>query len=304
MRGPGLSTFVAIAVACIPGVLHAQFTDPRTYSNEPVGLDQLELDYAVAHADASIDTTIVVGGADIRLNAGALAYTRTFAIAHHLAWVKADVPFGSLSGSVTGTGISGSVTGAGDASLQIATLLKGGTALRTADFASYSPTTILGVSLTVTAPTGEYDGNKLLNLGSDRWSFKPQFAISHPFGRQQRWQVDGYANAYFFTDNTTYHGQEILRQEPLLGIEGHISYSFTSDLWTSLDASYFFRGDVVIDDVDQHDSQKHLTVGTETNWSLSARHSFSFVLAKSVVHVNAPTYTGVAVKYFYSWGGR
>jgi len=304
MRGPGLSTLVAIGLAWSPSVVYGQFTDPRSYANFPVGLNQLELDYGVAHANASIDTSIVVSGADLELDAGAIAYTRSFAIARHLAWVEATVPFASVSGSVTGTRISRSVAGAGDASLQIAALLMGGAALSVADFASYSPTTIVGVSLTVTGPTGEYDPDKLLNLGSDRWSFKPQIAVSYPFGTEQKWQVDGYASVYFFTDNTAYHGREILRQKPLPGIEGHVSYSFTSDLWSSLDASYFFRGDVVVDDVDQHDSQKHLTLGTETNWSPTPRSSFVFVLAKSVVHQNAPSYTAVAIKYFYSWGGR
>ena len=304
MRGPVVSTFIAIGAGCFPGVLYGQFTDPRNYSNSPVGLSQLELDYAHAHADALIDTSLVVGGAHLELNEAAVAYSHTFGIVHHLAWVKATVPFASISGSVTGSSVSGSVAGAGDASLEITTLLRGGAALSVADFSSYQPTTTLGVSLTVTGPSGKYDPNKLLNLGSDRWSFKPQFTISHPFGPEQKWEVDSYAHAYFFTDNTTYHGREILRQQPLLGIEGHISYSFNSELWTSLDANYSFRGDTAIDDVDQHNAQRQLILGTETSWSLSARNSFAFVFAKSVVHENAPAYTGVTLKYFHSCGER
>jgi hypothetical protein len=302
MRTPGLSTFLAISSAGVPGALYGQFTDPRTYSNTPVGLDQLELDYAYAHADASIDTSIVVGGAQLDLNQGAVAYTHTFGILQRMTWVKATVPFASVGGSVTGTGISGSVAGAGDASLEIAALLKGGAALSVADFSSYQPTTTVGVSLTATGPTGKYDPARLLNLGSNRWSFKPQIAVAHPFGPEQRWEVDGYVNAYFFTDNTTYRGREVLRQEPLLGFEGHISYNFTSELWSSLDASYSFRGTTVIDNVDQHDAQRNLTVGTETSWSPNPRNSIALVLAKSMVHENGPAYTGVAIKYFHSWG--
>jgi hypothetical protein len=304
MRGLALPTFVAIVATWFPGVLHAQFTDPRNYSNLPVGFNQLELDYSVAHANSSIDPSIVVGTADLKLNEAAVAYTRSFGIVHHLAWVKAAVPLASVSGSVSGTGISGSVKGAGDATLEIATLLKGGTVLSVADFASYSPATTVAVSLIITGPSGEYDPDRLLNLGSDRWSFKPQIAISLPFGSDQKWEADCYAGVYFFTDNTAYRGREVLRQAPLLGVEAHISYSFTSRLWTSLDASYLFRGDVVVDDVDQHDSQKHLTVGTETNWSLTSQNALAIVLAKSVVHENAPAYTAVALKFFHSWGGR
>ena len=86
------------------------------------------------------------------------------------------------------------------------------------------------------------------------------------------------------------------------GLEGHLSYSFTADLWASLDASYAFRGNTVVDGVDQNDSQKNLTIGTEASWSPNPRNSMAFVLAKSVVHENAPAYTGIAIKYFCTWG--
>jgi hypothetical protein len=85
MRGPGFATLVAIGLAWSPSVVYGQFTDPRSYANFPVGLNQLELAYGVAHADASLDTSIVISGADLKLDAGALAYTRSFPIAHHLA---------------------------------------------------------------------------------------------------------------------------------------------------------------------------------------------------------------------------
>jgi hypothetical protein len=70
VRRTGLSTVVVIVATCFPGVLLAQFTDPRNYSNSPVGLNQLELDYGVAHANSSIDPSIVVGTADLKLNEG------------------------------------------------------------------------------------------------------------------------------------------------------------------------------------------------------------------------------------------
>jgi hypothetical protein len=94
-----------------------------------------------------------------------------------------------------------------------------------AQFDSYRATTTLGASLTVGAPTGQYSADRILNLGSDRWSFKPEIAQSRPFGSEQKWQLDVYANTYFYTDNTSYRGREILRQERLAGLEGHISYA-------------------------------------------------------------------------------
>ena len=69
-----------------------------------------------------------------------------------------------LDGSVSGTNISGSITGLGDSSYTVAALLKGGPALSVAQFESYKPTTIVGASLTITAPTGLYNPNKRSTL--------------------------------------------------------------------------------------------------------------------------------------------
>src|SRR5271169_2057928 len=95
----------ALAVLCLTGQLFAQFTDPRSYDNTPVGVNQLELAYAYAQSNASIDTSLIVAGAKLNLNAGTIEYTRYFGLIHRLAWVEASVPLAGLGGSVTGTDI-------------------------------------------------------------------------------------------------------------------------------------------------------------------------------------------------------
>jgi hypothetical protein len=293
---------LALGFFHIPDQLCAQFTDARTYDNTPVGVNQLELSYAYAHANASIDTSLIVAGAEFNLNQGTIDYTRYFSFFQRVAWVKASVPLAGLNGSVTGTNIRGSITGAGDSSYELAVLVRGGPALSVTQFASYRPTTSVGVSLTITAPSGLYDANKVLNLGSNRWSFKPEIAISHPFGPEQKWEVDAYANAYFFTDNTSYHGIEILRQQPLPELEGHISYSFTPNLWAALDTRYSFRGDTLVNRTDQNNAQQNFTLGSEVNVSLNPRNVLVLEFAEALVHQNGPAYTGFALKYIYSWG--
>jgi hypothetical protein len=103
--------------------------------------------------------------------------------------------------------------------------------------------------------------------------------------------VDGYFYAYFFTDNTAYHGHEVLSQRPLPGLEAHISYNVTANFWASLDTNYCFRGNTVVDGVGQNDAQKNLAVGAEASWALNSRNSIALVFAKAVVHENAPAYT-------------
>jgi hypothetical protein len=302
MRQRLLFVCFAMAVLRFPGQVFAQFTDPHTYDNSPVGINQLELSYAYAHANASIDTSLIVPGAKFDLNQGTIDYTRYFGFDRRLMWVKGSVPVASLAGSVTGSKISGSVTGTGDSSYEVAMLLKGGPALSVAQFENYQPTTTLAISLSITAPTGLYQPNRLLNLGSDRWSFKPEVALSHPFGPERKWEFDAYANAGFYTDNTSYRGSEILRQEALPGFEGHISYSFNDSLWASLDTRYSFRGATAVGGVDQNNRQQNFILGSEMNVALNSRNSLVFEFSKAVVHQNGPALVGFSVKYDYTWG--
>ena len=280
----------------------AQFTDPHTYDNTAVGTNQLELSYTHVRANASIDTSLIVAGAKLDIDQGIVDYSRYFGFCHHTMWAEASLPIAGLGGSVSGTTISGSVTGTGDSSYVLGALLKGGPALNGEQFENYKPAATLGVSLTVTAPTGTYNPNKILNLGSDRWSFKPEVGLAHPFGASRKWEVEGYVKAYFYTDNTSYHGKEILRQESLPGIEGHLSYSLNDRVWASVDSRYSFRGRTFVNGADQGNGQQNFILGSEVNLSLNSRNALVFEFAKALVHQNGPAVTGFSVKYDYTWG--
>ena len=302
MKKSRLLLFCALSIVHLLKQAHAQFTDPRTYTNSPVGVNQLELSYSYVHANASLDTSLIVTGAKLGLHQGTIDYTRYFGFFHRLTWIEAAVPIASLGGSVTGTGIQGSTTGTGDSSCSIAMLLKGGPALTADQFKDHEQATTLGASLTITAPTGLYHSDKILNLGSDRWSFKPELGLSHPLGHEQKWTVDAHANVYFYTDNTSYRGREILGQQWLPGVEGHVSYSFNDNLWTSFDTRYSFRGSTFLNGTDQKNGQQNFILGTEMNVSLNTRNSIVFEFAKAVVHENGPALAGFSVKYNYTWG--
>jgi hypothetical protein len=293
----------SLAVLHFPNQACAQFSDPRIYQNSPTGINQLELSYTYVRTDTSLDTSLIITGAELNVNQGIIDYTRYFGFLHRLMWVEAGVPVAGLRGSISGTNIQGSVTGAGDSSYALAILLKGGPALTVKQFEHYKPTTTLGVGLTMTAPTGLYQANNILNLGSDRWSFKPEIGLSHPFGPEQKWYLDAYANVYFYTDNTSYHGVEILRQQPLPGLEGHISYSFNDSLWASVDTRYSFRGTTFVDGVSQNNAQQNFILGGEMNISLNPRNSLVLEFAKALEHNNGPSVVGFSVKYDYTWGG-
>src|SRR5215475_11984469 len=120
---------LVVAISCFSHRVYAQFTEAHNYDNTPVGVNQVELAYSYAHANASLDTSLVVVGAKFNLNQGSISYTRYFGLFDRLAWVQATLPIAGLEGSVSGTTAEGSITGVGDSGYTLAMLLKGGPAL-------------------------------------------------------------------------------------------------------------------------------------------------------------------------------
>jgi hypothetical protein len=104
-------------------------------------------------------------------------------------------------------------------------------------------------------------------------------------------------------DNPSYRGAEVLRQRALLGLDGHISYTFNNTIWASLDNRYSFRGDTTVSGVNQDNPQQNFILGSELVVSPNSRNSFTFEFAKAAVHKNGPSLTGFTVKYDYTWVG-
>jgi hypothetical protein len=113
------------------------------------------------------------------------------------AWLPYGV--GTFQGSVLGTDKQIYRSGLFDSGCRLSVNLKGGPAMPMSQFAKWKQTVVLGASLKVIAPTGQYDPTKLINWGINRWAFKPEFGYSQRF--KEKWILDGYGGAVFFTTN-------------------------------------------------------------------------------------------------------
>jgi Putative MetA-pathway of phenol degradation len=118
---------------------------------------------------------------------------------------KFDVilPYAWASGSakLAGQPREREVSGLGDPRLRFSMLPYGAPALSLAEFADFKPDIIIGKSLEVTAPLGQYDADKLLNIGTNRWSFKPEVGISKTVGPLTLELATG---VRFYTDNNDF----------------------------------------------------------------------------------------------------
>ena len=128
------------------------------------------------------------------------------------------------------------------------------------EYLKWKQSVLLGVSLKVVAPTGQYDPTKLINWGTNRWSFKPEFGYSR---RRGKWLLDGYAGAWFFTTNNDfwsrnsfYAGTRSQSQAPIVSFEGHLSYDVKPRLWLSLDGNFWFGGKTSVNGVENSLSEQ------------------------------------------------
>ena len=235
---------VAVAAACRAGAAGAQELEPRSYSASPVGLNFAILGFVRSTGDVVTDPSIPITNAEAHINGFALGYGRTFGLLGRQALVTAALPYawGDAEGDVGEERRRITRSGLADMRVKLAVNLLGNPAMTPAEFAQAPQDRfLLGASLTVSAPTGQYDETKLINLGTNRWAFKPELGISVPW---KNFDFDAYAGVVFFTLNPHFYptGASTRQQDPLLTAQAHVSYTFGPGLWLAADATWYSGG--------------------------------------------------------------
>jgi hypothetical protein len=238
----------------------AQELEPRAYSPNPTGANFVLLAYGHSTGDVVFDPSVPITNVAARINQGALFYGRTFGLFGRSASAAVQLPYvwGTVEGDVFEERRSVHRSGLADLRLRLTTNLVGGPALAPREFAQRRPRTTLGASVVLVAPTGQYDPSKLINLGTNRWSLKPELGLSHPAGR---WFLEGYAGAWLFGDNADFFGGSRREQQALASLQAHVSYVFRPRLWLAGDATFYTGGRTTLDGVPKADLQRNTRLG-------------------------------------------
>ena len=223
----------------------AQELEPRAYSPSPVGANFAGVSYLRSWGSLMFDPSVPITDAEADLDGVALAYGRTFGLFGAQSLVVAALPYlhGDFRGRVVGQDSSTTRSGAGDMRVKMSVNLLGVPAMNPQDFARTPPRSLVaGVSLTVSAPTGQNSPDRLVNLGANRWGFKPEAGASWNWRR--KWYADLYAGAWFFTANPESYpaGTARRQQDPLSSVQAHLSYTFARRSWAALDGTWFWGG--------------------------------------------------------------
>jgi hypothetical protein len=284
---------------------------PRAYVITPVKSNAIVLSNSFFDGNLMFNGAVPITDATARANAPILSIYHSFNFFGRSANITASLPYGVANFSGTAFGAETSVHRSGlfDTVYRLAVNLKGGRAMELRDFMKYRQKTVLGASLKVMAPTGQYDPTKLINLGGNRWGFKPEFGYSH---RRGHWILDGYAGVWFYTHNPEFFSRnqyvpyiQVQTQKPIAAFESHFSYDVKARLWVSFDANFWVGGKTSLNGVENPATlQRNSRLGATGSVPLTRHQSFKVSYSRGAYVRFGGNFHNISAAWQYSWVGR
>ena len=291
-----------LAIMLGQGVAVAQELTPRAYWPMPAGTNALSLGYQRNSGDIVIDPSLPVTGVESRINYFQLAYQRAFGLLGRSASAQLTLPYadGVTEGVVEGEFLRRENTGLTDARLRLSINLSGAPEMDAAGLRALreNPRPIVGASLLVQVPTGDYDGDRVLNLGTNRWAVKPAVGMIVPL--HPTWLFEIEVGVWFFGDNDDFLG-ETREQDPILSTEIHLIKRIRPGFWASLDANYYTGGETRIGNDFKDDLQRNARGGFTLVFPVWPRHALRASFSTGITTRSGGDYDIIALGYLYVW---
>lgn len=285
-----------------------QDLSPRAYVITPLRSNAVTLTWSFYNGGINLNGSIPVTGATGTYHVPSIAYYHSFGMFGHSANVTVALPYGvgTFEGDVFGTQRSVYRSGLLDLTLRFSVNLIGGRAMPLDEFMKWKQKTLLGASVKVIAPTGQYDGTKLVNWGLNRWAIKPEVGYSHRTGQ---WLIDAYGGVWFFTTNNAFFSTPApvpQSEGPVGSFEGHLSRQLGNNprCWASLDGNYWFGGSTALGGVPRPDTrQSSSRLGGTFAVPITRHQSLKFAYSDGTYIRFGGNYHNVQVAWQYSWIG-
>jgi hypothetical protein len=306
---PLLAFMLACSIAATASSLkqvRAQDLSPRAYIITPSHSNVIVMTYSFYHGSVLFDGAAPITGATGTYSVPVLGYYHSFSLLGRSANVNAAFPYavGHFQGNVAGVPQQIYRSGLADLTARLSMNLIGGPSMPIQEFSKWRQTTLMGVSLKVLAPTGQYDPTKLVNWGANRWAFKPEFGYSK---RRRNWLIDSYAGVWFYTKNPQAYSPPIPKsqsEEPIGSFEGHLSYDVKPRLWFSLDGNYWFGGVTSLSGIaNPVTRQTSSRIGITASVPLGKYQSVKVSYDDGAYIRFGGNYQSISVAWQYSWVG-
>jgi len=289
--------FIAFVISVISG--NAQELSPRAHWPTPKGTKVAFVGYQYSFGDILTDASLPITGLDSRINVGFLGYLQTFSLFNRTTNLIIEIPYtsaittGIILDSSGETPARRDMSGIADIGVTFAINLIGAPTMNIAEFQELrnNPRHILGASLKILVPTGAYEEDKLINIGSNRWAFKPKFGYMIPL--TQKWLVELDLGMWIFSDNNEFLGKT-RKQNPIFASEFHLVRRFTPGFWAAIDVNYFNGGSTNLVD---RDAQRNSKLGCTIAYPFAGRHALKGSFSMGVVTESGDNFNVFMLSY-------
>src|SRR5262249_3825281 len=190
--------------------------------------------------------------------------------------------------------------GFADPRLRFSVLLHGGPALSMAEFADYTPDFIVGASLAVLIPLGQYDSSKLVNIGTHRWGIKPELRLSKTLGPGTLVLT---ARVAFLPTTHDFSGGHTRRRARLGAVQGHAIYPPRLGVWAALDATYYTGGRTTLDGGEPGERQESVRVGATLAIPVNRHNSIKLYGSVGALARGGGSFDTAGIAWQFRWGG-
>lgn len=280
--------------------IHSQDLEPRVYANVAKNLNVVAAGYVFMNGNVLTEPSLPISDFTIHSHNVAVNYIRTFGLSNKLARVQVSLPYTFMDGSQTRTNgdvLTGSRAGFADMKVRFGINLLGSPALDKAEFRKFEQKTILGVSLVTSIPIGNYEDDKRINIGTNRWALKPEIGVSKRFAH---FYAEAYGGVWFYTDNNDFLGKK-LEQEPTYSFQAHASYYFKNNMWIGFNTNWFFGGKTITDGVSDDSEIDNWRVGGTFSTPVAKGQSIKFQYHVGAYTNNGLNYYALSLAYQYSF---
>jgi hypothetical protein len=292
--------FLALGLWCSAAA--AQELTPRAYWPAPNGTKVVSFGYQYSSGDIITDPSLPITGVDSRISYLHISYVQVFSLFGRTANLQLNLPYtrGTTKGIAEGEFRSRYISGIADARVRVSTNLVGAPTMDLAGFQALraEPRTIIGASLLIQAPTGGYEPDRVINLGTNRWSVKPALGFIWPV--HPTWLVEVELGCWFFTDNDDFLGVT-RKQDPILSTEFHLVKRIRPGFWAALDVNYYTGGRTTVNHTERADLQRNSRVGGTLLFPFKRRHAIRGSYSTGVVTESGGDFEMYALSYQYVW---
>jgi hypothetical protein len=267
---------VTATLLFLSGAASAEDIEPRRWTPLPVDLTLIGVGTIRGAGDIAFDPLLEIQDATVETTTNFVSLLRTFDLFGKTARLDVRLPHqhSRWKGSLAGEPRTVDRRGPGDPRVRLSVNFLGSPALRGKAFGAYRASrpvnTVAGAALAVVLPLGEYQKDKLLNLGQNRFVIRPQLGVVHSRGP---WSAELTGSVSLYTDNRDFLVSHEREQEPLFALQAHAIYTPPGGLWVSLSAAYDWGGESTVDGIAKGDHREDFLYGIAAGFALGPQSS-------------------------------